>query len=215
MAIYGGGVTKSMTLIKHDKQDKLRQLALKGWEHRKWYSHTRNAAIKRFDKDADEWLTFFALTSPNATVAANASLATKALEQYKSQQPFVGYMKTVTNALNHWKEHGEIDPSAGFKVKNFYCNLHQQLECITIDRWIARAWGLKSNPSSIQTYSTIALHIRRLADELQCEPAECQAAIWGAQLIESGKPVTDVHSLIKWTGTQPRLFNIQEGGLIA
>jgi hypothetical protein len=150
-----------------------------------WYQQVRSAALQRFGADAHQWLAFFALTSPNATVAANVTLATKALMQWREGRAFEGYLGTVVDSLNHYAQTGNIKGESR-KVRAFYANLTGDLVPITVDRWVARAAGAKSNPKNEKEYSAISFAIRELSWRMETEPAMAQAAVWAGVQMDQG-----------------------------
>ena len=174
--------------------------AHKGVSYADWYLAAQNAAKERFGSDSQTWLALFALTSPNATVKANITLATKALQQLEKGVPFDGYMTQIKNALNEWKETGKVACKGGLKVPSFYQNLIGNYEPVTVDRWIARADGHKGNVKGAKQYMEIADKISALAPDMNMSPAQCQASIWaGIQFYHSIVP-QDTHSLILRSG---------------
>jgi hypothetical protein len=72
------------------------------------------------------------------------------------------------------------------KTRNFYINLMRNIDAVefdavkqgaTVDRWMARAFGVRDNPSP-QQYATIEREIASIAKEMGMEPHQAQAAIW-------------------------------------
>lgn len=147
-----------------------------GLSARMWYDDAWAFLQEEFQGHAYRMAAYLAMTSPNATVQANVTLALKALRHYKSGQEFSGYLKSVTFALKTYEVHGVV--LGGPKIRCFYENLTGNLTPVTVDRWIARALGAKSNPKTEIEYMQMSLAIAEFARAVGEEPARAQAAIW-------------------------------------
>lgn len=141
-----------------------------------WYDETWDFLQNEFGEDARLMAGILAVTSPNATVQANVTLALKALRQYKEGEEFHGYLTSVRIALKQLVFDGSV--MGGPKIRCFYENLTGNLEPVTVDRWIARALGQKHNPRTIREYESMSLTIAQFARLRGEAPARAQAAIW-------------------------------------
>lgn len=147
-----------------------------GLSARLWYDDCWSFLQQEFQQDARLMAGILAVTSPNATVQANVTLALKALEQHRAKQPFKGYLGTVITALNQLVWDGSV--MGGPKIRCFYENLTGNLTPVTVDRWIARALGATNNPKSMREYLEMSVKITEFARKVGEEPARAQAAIW-------------------------------------
>ena len=141
-----------------------------------WYDATWDFLQNEFGEDARLMAGILAVTSPNATVQANVTLALKALRQYKEGEEFHGYLTSVCIALKQLVFDGSV--MGGPKIRCFYEHLTGNLEPVTVDRWIARALGQKHNPRTIREYESMSVTIAQFARLRDEAPARAQAAIW-------------------------------------
>lgn len=141
-----------------------------------WYDETWDFLQQEFGDDARLMAGMLAITSPNATVQANVTLALKAFRQYKEGEAFEGYLTTVRLALKQFVFDGTV--LGGPKIRCFYENLTGNLEPVTVDRWIARALGKKHNPRTEREYMEMSVTVREFARLRGEQPARAQAAIW-------------------------------------
>jgi hypothetical protein len=148
-----------------------------GKEGENWYRDTKAELRKHFGPDADMFIDFLAATSPNTTVASNLSLALKAYKQWKTGQPFSGYLPATIGSLNKavaGEDFGEL------KVSSFRQNLHGDPIPVTVDRWIARAYGFTKDQGKINEgqYRFIDHAFSQIARERGIEPRQLPAAVW-------------------------------------
>lgn len=141
-----------------------------------WYDSAYKELQDAFGKDAPLVARFFAATSNNATVSSNASLTLKALRQYKSGEPFTGYLPAVIENLNLAAK-GE--PLNGRKIDNFAKALSDDPNAVVADRWIMRAFGIEKGTAPTDTqYDFIENTIKQIAEKTGQTPRQVQAAIW-------------------------------------
>lgn len=139
-----------------------------------WYDETKWAARTLLGQhDGDLFLRIIAATSANATVAANVSLAFKAMAQLKNGQAFDGFLPSVKkNLINILLD----QPLQGPKISAFERALTGDPNAVVIDRWILRAWGYKSLTPTRRSQIIDDIHF--FAYEYGLEPRQVQAAIW-------------------------------------
>lgn len=162
------------TADKLPSTQKLMTMYRKGIEGQDWYRHTKSELQSIFGPDTDRFVDFLAATSPNTTVAANTSLALKAYQQWKTGQPFTGYLPETIKSLNKAVAGEEF---GGLKVQSFRKNLHGDPIPVTVDRWIARALGFGDQPT-VPQYKFMDYLISQVAKTKGLEPRQVQAAIW-------------------------------------
>jgi hypothetical protein len=172
--IYGKHVDSVEGGLPNTKQ--LLKLYKEGEGGADWYAKTKEELSQHFGQDTDKIIDFLAATSPNATVASNVSLALKAYKQWKTGQPFEGYLPAVKGLL---EKAANGEDFGGLKVSSFAKNLHGNPLPVTIDRWMARAFGLPDNPNPGQ-YKFMDYTLSQIAKRSGMEPRQLQAAIWTA-----------------------------------
>lgn len=153
---------------------KLLTMYKQGIEGQDWYAHTRDELEQHFGPDTDQFIDFLAATSPNNTVAGNVTQALKAYQQYKSGQPFTGFLPAHIDMLN--KAVAE-EPFGGLKVSSFTQNLKGDPIAVTVDRWMGRALGMGEKFTDPQ-YKFADYLITQAAHAKGIEPRQMQAAIW-------------------------------------
>jgi len=136
--------------------------------------------IKRlFGEDAELFSDLLAATSPRNQVKRNWRQAKRVLKIWKktgdADKATAFLMKTlvpnVKRALNRERLHGE-------KVNRFAKNLKGDYECVTIDIWMCRAYGIESKRLDTKLYKKLESKIKREAEKLGIQPASYQAIIW-------------------------------------
>lgn len=157
---------------------KLLKLYREGKAGQDWYKYTRVELEKYFGDDASLFVDMLAATSPNTSVAANVTQALKAYQQFKSGQPFTGFMPAVIGNLDRLIREGE--PPSGPKVTNFKANLFGNTEAVTVDRWMMRALGWPGKMLTPAQYKFFDAYLTQVARKVSVEPRQMQAAIWKA-----------------------------------
>ena len=127
-----------------------------------------------------------AILSPRISVSRNARLA----HQYITTDDVSGIMETRISAMDYYRRTGKVSRS-GRKVKNFAANLRGDFSVVTIDVWMARAFGANyeganSPAKSDAIYAKMAGKITRLAARVGLSPASLQACIWSGIRQEHG-----------------------------
>lgn len=138
-----------------------------------WYTMSRQTIQRRYPKDWRKFIGYLAVTSVNATVKANLTLAKKALRQDHQGENFTGYTQQVITNLERIKT-GQ--PIAGPKVSAFYAALLGDKFAVVVDRWMARAYGY--DHVTPKNFPVIHCSIIRESEENNMYPAEYQAQLW-------------------------------------
>lgn len=148
----------------------------KNW--RKWYANSRIVIEQLFD-NPDLFCDLLAATSPRKQVTANWRLAKRIYNNAIAGLPIPlggmlpAHVKNVMRAL--WGL-----PLSGPKIKAFAANLKGDLQQITIDVWIERAYPELN-------HKQITHRIKTGARRLNMTPAEYQAIVWTKTRIKYGK----------------------------
>lgn len=158
-------------------QNKIRRLYEKGKPYADWYDQTYANMTPLFGQDTRVFLGFLAATSMNSSVMGNVTLALKAYGQYKTGQPFDGYLPAViTNlervASGNWNLKGN-------KIHNFAQALIGNTQAVVVDRWMLRAYESDER-------DRVRGRVRSDAESLSVAPARFQAAVWSA--VRPGDP---------------------------
>jgi hypothetical protein len=162
---YGGQLNKMQSLFE------------KGKEGLHWYDNIAGLLKKRLgsQKNVEMFLNFVAATSPRMPVMRNLDQAIQAYNQYMSGQEFSGFMRThVPNILRAFK--GE--ELSGSKVNNFAKAMAGDANAVTLDVWMARAFGMNKDQFNDVQYKVLSEAIRELAQQAGVEPRQYQAAVW-------------------------------------
>ena len=158
-------------------KSKLREieiLMLDGVEASGWYDDAHND-IQGFAKYTQQCATMVAdvvaILSPRVQVSRNCKLALEWLETGKAS----GAMGQRLDALELYVQNGVV---SGPKVSCFAENLKGNFDEITVDVWIAKAFGVAFDTITDTQREAIKEVIRELAAYHGMTPASVQACIW-------------------------------------
>ena len=147
---------------------------LDGFEASTWYEDAHNAILalaRTTQLDADFIADVIAILSPRVQVSRNCKLALSWLFEGITD----GVMQQRLDALALYVQTQTVN---GPKVSQFALNLKGDFSAITVDVWIAKAFGVKFNGIKDFEREGIKDVIRSLADFYGLTPAACQAAVW-------------------------------------
>lgn len=173
----------------------LTKMAIEGEAGKDWYAKSGKYILDSFGGDVDKATKFsqlLAIYSPHSELSQNFERAVKAWNSFQVGEPIkgggMGWMdKAADNLLNKniaWE---------GRKTNSFYRNIvkvFNQTEGdapVTIDLWMMRALGYKTEAPSPQQYEFAAKEITRVANKLGWDPEQAQAAIWIAKKASTEK----------------------------
>lgn len=157
-----------------------------------WYQDARKIIVREYGDQADLFCRLLAATSPRKQVLANFKLADAILKSYNNRKndpaafgdilgrQMPAHLVNVIRALR-----GET--LSGNKVKAFCANLLGDLSVVTIDMWIAIAYGIDQKTLSDKEYARLSYKMKREAEVIGLKAAEYQALIWTSIRRESGK----------------------------
>lgn len=164
------------------------KLAVEGADARFWYERSGKAildAVGGDKEEAEKIIQIVAITSAGTPVKANFDFALQAYAQHKAGQKIMtGRFPTAMSKRIEQVLGGQ--DWEGRKTNNFYVNLMrvvdpQKVQGVTTDLWMMRSFGFDTdNPTDAQ-YSFVERETNRIADRLDWEPQQAQAAIWVAQ----------------------------------
>jgi hypothetical protein len=151
-----------------------------------WYEESAMEIAKVFGGDtvsAEKFIQFIAITSPNAEVKANLTLATKAWDQYAHGESIRVGTEMVNDKLNELAYHGA--DWVGLKTNTFYTNLIEALRghdsgFATMDLHMARS-AFGKDKLTPREYLILERVTQAVAADLGVRPRQVQARIWVTQ----------------------------------
>ena len=165
------------------------RLARVGTEGAQWYNELSGELQRLYGDNANTFAAILAVTSPNATVKANVSLAYKAWQQWQADEPFTGFLSIVCTSLELLRASanafGEVSPSVirGTKIKHFFRAIVGDPQAVPVDRWMLRAFGFEF--PTVARFRYIIDYVQKNAARFGMTPRELQAAIWCGIKVES------------------------------
>lgn len=163
-------------------------LAEEGTRGRFWYENSGEAILQMTGgnvEEAKKFVALLAIFSPQAKVDANSTFALRAWAQYQAGKPIDVKQENMNQKATELLY--EDKPWNGEKTSNFFQNLLREIEPstegkqgATIDLWMMRAGGFKTDAPNGSQYAFLENETNRLAQELGWEPQQVQAAIWVA-----------------------------------
>jgi hypothetical protein len=173
---------------------RLLELYQKGKAGENWYKYSYRELKKYFGPDTDQFIDFLAATSPNNTVPGNLTQALKAYEQWKTSKPLEGFLPVHKGLIEDSLAKRQFGGDEAYKVNSFRQNLMGSKMAVTVDDWIARAFGFfqekgVKGPGAVTAaqYRFVDFIITQTALKKGIEPRQLQAAIWAAMREEYGK----------------------------
>ena len=157
---------------------------------RTWYDRHDAALERLFGDDAPLFQKILSATSQAATVKSNVGLALKAYDQLLSELPFTGYLPAVIKNLDRIRSEQEL---RGAKISQYGEANEGNTEAIAVDRHIAMLFFNSKTPNRAQIESA-KTRIRKIAEQLQWEPRQVQAALWAFNQTRLGTNPEQVQS---------------------
>ena len=162
----------------------VKELAKEGEPARFWYEQSGKALLDITGgnkQDAKKLLSIIAITSPQMDVLTNFGQMIKGYyKAIKGEAPLAGrFPKAMAERIEKVMAGEEF---GGLKTDKFYRNLMTVVEGgvpdVTVDMWMMRAFGIdKDSPTDLE-YRRIEKHVQNIAEDLNWEPHQVQAAIW-------------------------------------
>jgi hypothetical protein len=145
-----------------------------GFDASSWYEDASKAILELSHQtqiDADFLADVIAILSPRVQVSRNCTLALNWLFYGVTE----GVMQQRIEALELYLQTRNV---VGPKVSQFASNLKGNFDAITVDVWIAKAFGVKFDKITDNEREGIKDVIRALAKFYGLSPAAAQAAVW-------------------------------------
>lgn len=150
-----------------------------------WYSESTKLIKQLYGENWKLFVDLLAATSPRSRVKKNWKIADAILKAYlrRHEKPekfldvltsvFSAHSNNVIRALQGKELHGP-------KVKRFAENLKGNLDVVTIDVWICKAYGINQKSLTKTKYAKLEKQIKADAKRRGYHPANWQAVIWSA-----------------------------------
>lgn len=179
-------------------------MARRGDGFKNWYREA-TVAIERvcnhYGYDVERFTAALSALSPRVAVRRNVSLLEHMTRSLGSSNcpPVVGLSDTWRKAwgflvgaesVSEFVAIGQnLTQSTSMKTGSFAANLLGDEYAVTIDVWMARAFGLDAEKlfSSRPTYWACKDIVTEVAGIVGMTPAQCQAAIWHSVAFDSGR----------------------------
>ena len=156
-----------------------------------WYQDATSLIKSLYGENWTLFVDFLASTSPRMHVKKNWRLAAGIMAAYlnrKDRPDVFGRMLQslmpahLMNVLRSIQKR----PISGPKVSRFAANLKGNLDVVTIDVWICKAYGIRHKALTPKLYNRLEAKIRRDAKACNATPAGYQAVLWYAVRRASG-----------------------------
>ncbi len=157
-----------------------------------WYQEATTLIQQLYGKNWRLFVDLLAATSPRKQVKANWRLADTILKSYlgrKAKPEYFGDLlaSLLPAHLNNVIRSLQRRPISGQKVWRFAENLKGNLNVVTIDVWICRAYGIDDKKDlSPSVYKRLEARIVSDAKRANATPAGYQAVLWYAIRREAG-----------------------------
>lgn len=137
-------------------------------------------SLAQFDNPG-EIADIIAITSPRVHLRRNMRLASQILRGEKPRD----ILPNVWKSLAHYWNTGEI---RGKKTSAFAANLRGDFQPVTLDVWMARAYGIpQTKLFRADNFARIVRSISALSRLHRIPPAWIQAGIWAGTIIRAGR----------------------------
>jgi hypothetical protein len=164
-----------------------KNLTFEGEPGRFWYERSGQEILDLVNgdkKEAEKIIQAIAITSANTPVKDNLQYALQAYYQNKAGKEIKTGMYTtdMSKKLKNIFEGGKWE---GRKTNNFYNNLMRvvdptKVQGATIDLWMMRSFGYDGDAPTDAQYSFAENEVKKIANDLNWEPQQVQAAMWVA-----------------------------------
>ena len=158
-----------------------------------WYQKATEHIRSLYGYDGDFFSRILSATSPRVAVKRNWALAAKAYGQWISRRCLYDVRGFCPNHIPNVQRVFQGLPLHGDKVSRFAENLSGNLEVVTIDAWIAKAYGISHRALTHGQYLDLEKTMQAEARQCGLQPAEYQAVVW--------------HVVRQWYGRKDKSFS--------
>lgn len=156
-----------------------------------WYQDATKLIRQLYGKHADLFCSILAATSPRSQVKKNWRIASAIVVAYVNRKDKPGIFGDVLASVMISNLPNTIRalqgrPLSGPKVSRFAENLKGNLDVVTIDMWVRKAYGIVHEKLTPALYARLEKKIISDAKRTNATPAGLQAVIWSAIRREAG-----------------------------
>lgn len=167
-----------------------------------WYSDATMLIKQLYGDNWQLFVDLLASTSPRQSVKKNwrqsAAIVAAHIDRENRPKRFGDLLGDVMQShLNNVVRALAGRPINGQKVSRFAANLKGNLELVTIDVWICKAYGIEHKALTTSLYNRLEKKIRAEAKQQGIAPANWQAVIWYAVRRLAGKRVKSFVSVYR------------------
>lgn len=148
-----------------------------------WYTDTTKLIKQLYGENWRLFADLLAATSPRSQVKKNWRTADRILSAYlnckaEPEKYFNVLIDLLSTHINNVLRALQGKQLQGQKVYRFAENLKGNLDCITIDVWICRAYGIEHKQLTKSVYDKLEKRIVADAKRRKIRPANWQAILW-------------------------------------
>src|SRR5574343_989023 len=155
--------------------------------HSNWYRDIRKEIVKRYGSDADLFCDLLAATSPRSHVKKNWRSASQLYAFWKQTGQIAESALIMRTHRPNVERAFKREPLSGEKVRRFAANLKGDSECVTIDVWMCRHYGIEHKSLTPALYSEVEQRVIADARVEGLTPADYQAKVWQEIRMAYGK----------------------------
>jgi len=150
-----------------------------------WYQDSKALIQSLWGPYWETFVDILASTSPRISVKKNWRMSVEIMQAYLNRDAKPEKLADVLGSLmpahlDNVLRSFQRKPIHGPKVSRFAANLKGNLDVVTIDVWICRAYGIKHKALTPSIYARLERKIRQDARRCNATPAGYQAVIWYA-----------------------------------
>ena len=159
-----------------------------------WYADATMLIKQLYGDNWQLFVDLLAATSPRQSIKRNwrqsAAIVAAYVDRENNPRKFGDLLGDVmTSHTNNVVRALQQRPISGPKVSRFAANLKGNLDVVTIDVWICKAYGIDHKALTTSVYNRLEKRICADARRQQLAPANWQAVLWFAVRRLAGKRV--------------------------
>jgi len=156
-----------------------------------WYQDATQLIRRLYGEYWELFIDVLASMSPRQAVKKNWRLTCGVMQAYLNRHKRPDILGDVLGSLmpahlTNVLRTLQGKPIHGPKVSRFAANLKGNLNVVTIDVWICRAYGIKHKSLTPKLYSRLETKMRKEAKACNATPAGYQAVLWYAVRRQAG-----------------------------
>ena len=155
-----------------------------------WYRMAHEYIRTMYGHHADLFCDVLAATSPRVSVKANWKSAKRLVACWIETGAIDHSAVIMRTHLPNVKRAFRREPLSGDKVSRFAANLKGNWDCVTIDVWVCKHYGVNPHALTPKLYKTLERRIRKDAKRHGVSPCEHQATLWQLTRMKDGRKPT-------------------------